>query len=82
MLFYGTTTNKCEKYSLTDVCWEEIEEIETPQGDATAAIIDDTIYIMGKVSCFVLNYHTNQVEPQNYNFNGVLDFFHPIVVKH
>ena len=61
MLFYGTTTNKCEKYSLADSCWEEIEDIETARGDAAAAILDDTIYIMGKGSCFVFNYHTNQV---------------------
>ena len=60
-LFYGALTNKSERFCLRDSYWEEIENIESPRGDAGAAVSNDSIYILGKGSNYVMNYNTKQI---------------------
>lgn len=60
MLFYGITICKSEKYSLAESFWQEIQDIESARGDAAAAVVDDTIFILGKGSCYVYNYNIGQ----------------------
>mmetsp|Transcript_8432 Transcript_8432/g.1152 ORF Transcript_8432/g.1152 Transcript_8432/m.1152 type:complete len:84 (-) Transcript_8432:271-522(-) len=47
VLFYGNPTNKCERYSIKDDCWENVDDLAIPLGDVGATVMDT-----GKIMVF------------------------------